>query len=67
MIFEYIYVFPFPILQVIFVTHHPIGDGIIEWDQYISDISIEYQDIIVLQPVGHKHKDTWRLVRDSFK
>ena len=65
MIFEC--VFPFPILQVIFVTHYPIGDGIIEWDQYISDISIEYQDIIVLQPVGHKHKDTWRLVRDSFK
>ncbi len=57
---------PFPlVLQVILVTHHPLGDGIIEWDDYISELSLQYKDVIVLQLVGHKHKDTWRLVSST--
>ncbi len=44
------------------ITHHPVGENIIEYDEWITKICLLYSDIIVLHVAGHNHKEEWRMV-----
>jgi len=48
-------------VKVIFVTHHPVGDGIITFDSWVTDLALQYSDNIVLHVAGHKHTDQFHL------
>ena len=46
------------------VSHHDIGVNIIEFDKNFTKILAAYKDIIVFHPVGHTHRDEFRLVSE---
>ena len=50
--------------QVIIVGHHPPGDvvSIVQHSRQLTDLSVEYSDVIVLHMSGHTHNDEFRLV-----
>ena len=50
--------------RVIICSHHEYGASeiVIEFDELLTAILADYSDIIVLHPVGHVHRDEFRLV-----
>ena len=50
--------------HVIITSHHPYGapENVIECDEIFTAILANYSDIIVWHPVGHIHRDEFRIV-----
>lgn len=54
--------------RVIITSHHQYGasENVVAFDEKITRILAKYGDIIVWHPVGHVHRDEFRLVWLSF-
>ena len=52
------------IFQVIIIGHHPPGrsDFIVQFSRWLTDLHLEFSDVIVLHVAGHTHKDEFKLV-----
>ena len=46
------------------MTHHPMGyeATLIDYGDFITDLVSQFDDIIVMHVMGHKHDDEFRLV-----
>jgi len=51
--------------KVIFMGHHPVGTGIISFEEWVTRMCTEYHDVITLHTTGHKHTDLFRLFKSA--
>merc|ERR1712227_148058 len=52
-------------VKVIMMAHGPVGYGIVEFDDWVRQVSTKYHDVIVLHTTGHKHHDLFRTLQSS--
>ncbi len=50
------------VLQVIAMSHHPVGGGLSYYKQWETQLVVDYGDVILLHAQGHNHNDHFNVV-----